>query len=412
MGEFETVKDQLKKRFHERGAWGLTTSINLKKCNPATIRDAEAIKKYVRELCDLIGMKRYGETVVVDFGEEERVSGFSMTQLIETSLISGHFANASNSVFIDVFSCKWFDPDVVEEFTRKFFEAENSNAKTVIRSEEWFEEAVEFKKGVSTALQVQKKLHSEKSKYQQIDVYETVAFGKMFSLDGVIMVTEADEFCYHEMISHPALCTHPNPRNVLIVGAGDGGVVREVLKHPEVEGIELCEIDEKVIEISKKFFPHVSKDLGNPKVKIVVQDAIEYIKEKHKEYDVIIVDSTDPVGPAEGLFKRDFFINCEKALKDEGILVTQAESFFYDPQFISGIFEKTRGIFPVMKYYYTMIPTYASGTIGFTFCSKKHDPEKDLHEERARKLQDLKYYSTGIHRAAFVMPVFTKKFFK
>jgi len=209
MSEFETVKDQLKKRFHEKDAWGLTSSINLKNCNPESIRNADKIKQYVKELCELIGMKRHGDPVVIHFGENERVSGFSMTQLIETSLISGHFANATDSAYIDIFSCNWYDPDVAEEFTKKFFEAENSNATTVIRSEEWFEEEIEFKKGVSAKLQIKKKIFSTQSKFQKIDVYETVAFGKMLVIDGVIMLTEADEFCYHEMISHPALSVHP-----------------------------------------------------------------------------------------------------------------------------------------------------------------------------------------------------------
>lgn len=411
MEEFETAKDQLKKRFHERGAWGLSTSINLKKCNSETIRDAEKIKQYVAQLCELIGMKRYGETVVVDFGEEERVAGFSMTQLIETSLISGHFANASNNVYIDIFSCKWFDSDDAEEFTRKFFEAENSNAKTVIRSEEWFEESLEFKKGVSASLQVQKKLHSAKSEYQQIDVYETVAFGKMLVIDGVIMLTETDEFCYHEMITHPALCTHPDPKRVLIVGGGDGGAVREVLKHPEVEHIDLCEIDEEVIKVAKKFFPSVSKDLDNPKVRVVLQDAIEYIKSKRNEYEVIIVDSTDPVGPAEGLFQKKFYEDCKQALRDDGILITQAESFFYTPNLIEGLFKKTRDLFPIMKYYYTLIPTYPGGNIGFTFCSKKYDPIKDLHKDRANKIKGLEYYDVEMHNASFAAPVFARKLF-
>ena len=138
---------QIKEKFEKANAWGLWTSIDMKNCNPDTIRDAEKVKQYARELCELIGMKRHGDTVVVDFGEDEKVAGFSMMQLIETSLVSGHFVNLTNSVYIDIFSCNWYNPEVAAEFTKKFFAAEEANTTSVIRSETWFEEAIEFAKG-------------------------------------------------------------------------------------------------------------------------------------------------------------------------------------------------------------------------------------------------------------------------
>jgi len=357
-------------------------------------------------------MKRYGDTVVIDFGEEEKVAGFSMTQLIETSLISGHFANATSAAYLDIFSCKWYDPTVASEFTKKFFEADDAVVQPTIRSEQWFEEFIESVKGTNIKIQVEKKLFSKTSKFQKIDVYETVLFGKMMVIDDVIMLTEADEFCYHEMISHVPLSVHPNPKKVLVIGAGDGGAIREVVKHDKVEQVDHVEIDEEVINVSKQFFPHVAQALDHPKVNRIVQDAVEFIKSKENEYDVILVDSTDPVGPAIQLFERAFYENCKKALKDDGILVPLAEGFFYHKDIIKGLFDKNKGLFPIMKYYYTMIPTYPSGMMGFIFFSKKYDPIDDFNEETADKLADLQYYNKDIHRASFVMPTFAKKLIK
>ncbi|MFC1800853.1 polyamine aminopropyltransferase [Nanoarchaeota archaeon] len=401
---------QLKEKYEKSDAWGLWTSIDMKGCNPETIRDAEKVKQFAKELCELIDMKRYGETVVVDFGEDERVAGFSMTQLIETSLVSGHFANKTNSVYIDIFSCKWYDPQVAAAFTKKFFGAEDANVNSVIRSEVWFEEAIEFAKGSNIRIQIKEKLFSKQSDYQLVEVYETVPFGKMMVIDGMIMMTEADEFCYHEMISHVALCTHPNPKKVLVVGAGDGGVIREVIKHEGVELIDHCEIDEEVINASKEFFPEIAQELDNPKVNRIIQDAVEHIKNHQDYYDVILVDSTDPVGPAEPLFRRPFYEDCKDALNDTGILVTQAESIFYHKKIITELFAKTEGLFPIMKYYYTMIPTYPSGMIGFTFCSKKYHPLDDFNQAEAEKLTDLQYYNKDIHKACFALPTFAQKF--
>ncbi len=400
---------KLKENFEKAGAWGLWTSIDMKGCNPDTIKSEEKVKQFAKELCKLIDMKTYGETVVVDFGDDPKVAGFSMMQLIETSLVSGHFANESNSVYLDIFSCKWYDPDVAADFAKKFFGADDANVHSVIRSEVWFEEAIEFVKGTNIKIQIDKKLFSKKSEYQNIEVFETVPFGKMMVIDGMIMLTEADEFCYHEMISHVPLCVHPSPKKVLVVGGGDGGVIREIVKHEDVEQIDHCEIDEEVIRVSKEFFPSIGKELDNPKVNRFVKDAAQHVKEMKGEYDVIIVDSTDPIGPAEALFERPFYEDCKNALNDTGILVTQAESIFYHKKLIKELFAKTEGLFPIMRYYYTMIPTYPSGMIGFTFCSKKYDPIKDIKEEKADKLKNLDYYNKEIHRAAFVLPTFAKE---
>ena len=275
----------------------------------------------------------------------------------------------------------------------------------MINEDKWVTDKWDKLQGRTISIKVKKVLESYKSKFQKIDVYETECFGKMFLLDDIIMLTEFDEFAYHEMIAHVPLSVHPNPKKVLIIGGGDGGTAREVLKHP-VEEVHLCEMDEEVINVSKKHFPNLASNLDNSKVKIFYEDGSKFLKEKKKEYDVIIVDSTDPIGIGKTLFKKEFYKDLYESLTDEGIVVTQSESMFYHQDIIKELFENNKQIFPILKYYFTNIPTYPSGTIGFSFCSKKYDPIKDMED---KKIEGLKYYNPEIHKAAFVLPNFMKK---
>ena len=230
-------------------------------------------------------------------------------------------------------------------------------------------------KGASLSVKVLKKIDSVKSKFQQIDIYETEKLGKMLMHDDVIMLTESDEFAYHEMLVHVPMHVHPNPKKVLIVGGGDGGTAREVLKH-SVDGVDVCEIDGEVIEVCKKHFPSMASSFDDSRVKVFLEDAAEFIKGKEDEYDVILVDSSDPIGPATVLFTEEFYRNLNDALKEDGILATQSESMYYNQDTISQLVAFNKNIFPVLSYYYTLVPTYPSGTIGFSFCSKKYKPSE------------------------------------
>jgi spermidine synthase len=274
----------------------------------------------------------------------------------------------------------------------------------------WIEEKYEIEKGRTLKIKIKKSLEKVKSEFQEIEVVDSEAFGKVLLIDGVIMLTEADEFCYHEMIAHVPLCVHSKAQKVLVIGGGDGGTVREILKHDSVREVEVCEIDRKVIEICKKYFPKLAGSFNNSKVKIHCEDGNKFIKAQKNEYDLIIVDSSDPVGSAEVLFRREFYEAMYRALKDDGIVVTQAESFFYHQSTIKSLFSFIKNIYSISKYYYTLVPTYPSGMIGFAFCSKKYHPLNDFDEQRALKLQNLKYYNKDIHRAAFDLPNFAQNY--
>ncbi|HZK40516.1 MAG TPA: polyamine aminopropyltransferase [Atribacterota bacterium] len=274
----------------------------------------------------------------------------------------------------------------------------------------WIEEKLEIKNGRALKVRITKSLEKIKSEFQEIEVVESESFGKILLIDGIIMLTEADEFCYHEMIAHVPLCVHPKTQKVLVIGGGDGGAVREILKHDNVKEVDVCEIDEKVIEISKRHFPYLADSFNDPKVKIYCEDGNKFIKAHKDEYDIIIVDSSDPIGPAEVLFRREFYEAMYQALKDDGVVVTQAESFFYHQKIIKSLFSFIKDIYPISEYYYTLVPTYPSGVIGFTFCSKKYHPTNNFDETEALKLTDLRYYNKDIHKAAFNLPTFAQDY--
>lgn len=193
----------------------------------------------------------------------------------------------------------------------------------------------------------------------------------MLLLDGIVQTTEKDEYVYHEMITHIPLFTHPNPKKVLVVGGGDGGTIREVLKHPSVEKAVLCEIDEEVIKASKEFLPTISCALDNPKCEIFIGDGIKYVHEHKNEFDIIIVDSTDPFGAAEGLFGGSFYKEIYQALTAEGIFVAQTETPFYLPEVVKKVYDDAKTVFSITKLFMAAIPTYPSGYWSFTIGSKK-----------------------------------------
>ena len=276
----------------------------------------------------------------------------------------------------------------------------------------WYRDSIELGHGCALKIKIRKVLYHERSKFQEIAVMETEKLGKILVIDGITMLTEWDEFGYHEMIAHVPLCVHPKPSRILIIGGGDGGTVREVLKHPEVEKIDVCEIDETVIQVCQKYLPSLASSFDDPRVKIFFDDGARFVTEHPDSYDVIIVDSTDPVGPGQILFQRPFYEDMKKALSEGGIAVTQCESMYLHHDVIKGVFSFAREIYPKLGYYSTLVPTYPSGLIGFYFCSLKYDPLKDLREGKAEGLKDLKYYTPEIHRSSFVLPRFVTEWFQ
>jgi spermidine synthase len=272
----------------------------------------------------------------------------------------------------------------------------------------WFTESLSLDKGYGFTVEAESVLNQEETGFQDLAVYQTKAFGKMLVLDGAIQCTEFDEYCYQEMISHPAMMVHPDPRRVLIIGGGDGGVVREVLKHDSVESVDLVEIDGRVIENARKFLPFMSQGLDDSRVNVHTVDGTKFVKERENYFDVVIVDSSDPIGPAVKLFEDEFFNDVFRAMGENGVFVNQCENMFFDQELIHRVGKRLHSIYPLVKYYYTLVPTYPGGLIGFYFASKAPNPLTPC-EKRAEKLADkMRYYSADVHKAAFVLPAFMK----
>ncbi len=272
----------------------------------------------------------------------------------------------------------------------------------------WFTEIHGENYGIT--IKVKNVLKSINTKFQKLDVYETEGFGKLLTLDDLVMVTERDEFIYHEMIAHVPLFCHNLPETVLVIGGGDGGTVREILKHKTVKHIDMVEIDQEVVIAAKEFFPSLSCELDNPKVKLHFKDGVEFVKNKKDLYDIIIIDSTDPINVGEGLFTTEFYKNCFNALKDGGILTNQSESPFHNADWVTNIYKKLNKVFPIVKMYIASVPTYPAGIWSFAFCSKNVDPLKNFNENRYNEYRlKLKYYNNEIHKACFAVPNFAKE---
>ena len=260
---------------------------------------------------------------------------------------------------------------------------------------------------VKFSIKVDKHLRSAESEYQRIDIFESKEFGRILTLDGYLMVTEKDEYIYHEMITHIPMAVNPDITNVLVIGAGDGGTVRDLTRYNHIKNIDMVEIDEMVVEICREYLPQTACRLTDPRVHIFYQDGLRFVRSKENEYDLIIVDSTDPFGVGEGLFTKEFYGNCFKALKDDGILVNQHESTFYTSyaNSMKRAHSRIKSTFPIALVYQAHIPTYPSGHWLFGFASKKYDPRTDLKADWWNSLGiKTKYYNTILHTGCFAIP--------
>lgn len=277
----------------------------------------------------------------------------------------------------------------------------------------WFTER--HTNGVNFSIKVDRQLFSGQSEFQRVDIFDSKEFGRFLALDGYMMLTERDEFIYHEMIVHVPMAVHPSVKKVLVIGAGDGGVIRELCRYETIEKIDMVEIDELVVEVSKKYLPTTACCFDDPRLNIYYQDGLKFVRTKEDEYDLIIVDSTDPFGPGEGLFTKEFYGNCYKALNDTGIMVNQHESPFYPDDAIAMQRAHKRIVesFPISRVYQAHIPTYPSGHWLFGFASKKYHPIKHFQKTKwnARGMK-TKYYNTGIHVGAFALPNYVEELLK
>jgi len=268
----------------------------------------------------------------------------------------------------------------------------------------WFTE--EHTDNVRFSIRVDRHIESVQSDFQKIDVFQTPEFGKVLVIDGFVMLTEKDEFIYHEMITHVPMSVNPNIKNILVIGAGDGGTVRELTRYNSVEKIDMVEIDKRVVDVCIEHIPQTASKLKDKRVNLFFEDGLKFVKTRSNEYDLIIVDSTDPIGPGFELFTQEFYENCFNALKEDGILVNQHESPYYkrESEAMQRAHKKIKTVFPVARVYQAHIPTYGSGHWLFGFASKKYDPIKNVDDKWSSLGLNTKYYNADLHKGAFALP--------
>ena len=276
--------------------------------------------------------------------------------------------------------------------------------------EMWFHD--EHTDNVKLAIRVDYQVFSAQSEIQRIDVLESKEFGKILVVDGDLMLTEKDEFIYHEMISHVPMAVHPQVEKILVIGGGDGGVVRELAKYDTVEQIDVVEADPLLVEVCRKYFPQMACSLNDPRVHIYHEDGLRFIRSKSDAYDLIIIDSPNPFGAGEGLFTKEFYGNCFNALHEDGIMINQHESPFYKEEAFQcqRMHKRIIESFPISRIYQAHIPSYPSGHWLFGFASKRYHPIHDMDgiQWKLRGIQ-TKYYLTRLHEGVFALPAYVEE---
>ena len=276
--------------------------------------------------------------------------------------------------------------------------------------EMWFHD--EHTDNVKLAIRVDYQVFSAQSEIQRIDVLESKEFGKILVVDGELMLTEKDEFIYHEMISHVPMAVHPQVERILVIGGGDGGVVRELAKYDTVEQIDVVEADPLLVEVCRKYFPQMACSLNDPRVHIYHEDGLRFIRSKSDAYDLIIIDSPNPFGAGEGLFTKEFYGNCFNALHEDGIMINQHESPFYKEEAFQcqRMHKRIVESFPISRIYQAHIPSYPSGHWLFGFASKRYHPIHDMDgiQWKLRGIQ-TKYYLPRLHEGVFALPAYVEE---
>jgi len=292
-----------------------------------------------------------------------------------------------------------------------------ASESTSLIENKWFIEKNAQWPGQANSLEVSEILLHEKTKFQDLLVFQSTNWGKVLVLDGVIQLTERDEMSYQEMMAHLPMFAHRDPKNVLIIGGGDGGVLREVCRHECIEKVTMCEIDQGVVEASKRFFPSVSCAFDHSKAELIIGDGVAFAEEAaDASFDVVIVDSSDPVGPAEKLFSKEFYANAHRILKPGGVLCTQGECLWVHAELIQQVLSENGAPFASAEYATMQVPTYPSGQIGAFLGRKAFDQSSTEDSPSCRRPRrtvpdnmDLRYYSEDMHHAAFALPTFLRK---
>lgn len=409
-------------------------------CNADVLNDVSAIEKSMVEAA-----KTAGATVISSNFHHFSPWGVSGVVVIQESHLAIHTWPEYRYASVDLFTCgETVDPWVSFEFLKKAFEAtysalemnrgslnmlKKSDYKPLntridpanqidtlnpsIKRNVWFTDKDDMQ-----ALSLRytgNVLFNETTEFQKVRVFETLAYGKMLAINDMVMCTERDEFHYHEMIVHPAAQLSKKLKNVLVIGGGDGGTIRELFKYNSIESVTMVEIDEAVINASKKFLNTMNIEFGNPKLKLIVGDGIEFVKKANAEvYDLVIVDGSDPIGPAKGLFTKEFYADCARTLTADGLLVTQGESPMFHTSTFVALNHCLKDVFGMNKVY-TMLfhaTTYPSGMWSLMMASKKSlSPKTDLDKTKTAefvKTKKLKYYNEDLHTGAFCLPNFVR----
>ena len=269
-------------------------------------------------------------------------------------------------------------------------------------------------RNVSLSFRVKGILFDAQSRFQKIEIIDTEEYGKLLALDGCVMVTDEDEFVYHEMISHPALSLHHNPRRVLIIGGGDGGTAREVVRHSCVESVTVCEIDELVIDVSRRYFPNISSGFLSPKVDVQIRDGIQFVKDSSDDsFDVVIVDSTDPIGPGEGLFTPEFYQQVRRIVGEKGVVVCQSETPWFPQEDLTRINQNLSTNFEYVAPYIGSIPTYPRGMWSWTIASDRLINAAQFRADAIKSFEgDLRYLNQDLLDVILVVPSFVREKFR
>lgn len=267
----------------------------------------------------------------------------------------------------------------------------------------WFDEIFEGK--ARYGLKVKRTLYHNRSQYQTIDIFETNLFGKALALDGIFQTSVGDEYYYHEMLVHAALTTAPSINRVLVIGGGDGGSVREVLRYPEVERVTMVELDHMVVDACKQYLCEIGTAWTDPRLELLIEDGTLFVDTfQGQPFDVIIVDGPDPIGPAEGLIQDSFYRNCRKNLSEDGVMVVQSESPHIMAENFARIVRTLKGVFPNVYPYFGPVPIYASGGWSYTYATSRIDPLKIIETRFGQIESSCRYYNRDIHGSAFLQP--------
>jgi spermidine synthase len=402
--------------FGTRENLGQHLVIDLFGCNPEKIREVAVVQAVMLEAAAAAKA-----TVVAQKFHQFMPTGVSGALILAESHLAIHtWPEVQGYAAIDIFTCGNTDNFAALEVLKKGFGAQGYVVVEIERGKQRanlvdsskgavvFRENLDPLKGFKATVAVQELLESVQSPYQKIEMYQTNAFGKMLSIDGIIQLTEYDNAAYHEMIVHVPLQAHKDPRKVLIIGGGDGGALAEVVKYKKIEEIVICDIDSMVAAVAGKYFPTFAAAYDDSRVRALYQDGADLIKKFSDYFDVVIVDGTDFYGNAAALARSDFYQGVSAALKDDGLMVVQAESLYYDRDFIKELYGQIKSIFPQVGYYNTLVPSYPSGSIGFVMGSKKYAPAEKKNKD-AKVVKDLQFYSLALHSASFVLPAFLQK---